>query len=266
MRRLLLMLLSCSASLILFAQTRHPKVETFSGVLINTITSLKDLRIDPNIKLKVTRDKYGIISHERDKEEVDEAPFIKKYDFKEMDKNYRDPLSAGQMNRNREITPQAVEVGNNFDGMGYTNVAPPDPTMVVGPNHVIQMINGSSGAYFKIWNKTGTVVVNQTYLTALVGGGYAGFGDPVTVYDQLADRYMLTEFGAIPTNLNYPNTIIMAYSQTNDPTGAWKVYKFTFPNEFIDYPKFAVWTDKYYASSNNFNSAGTAYLGSSMFA
>ncbi|MBP9152889.1 MAG: hypothetical protein KBF73_11445, partial [Flavobacteriales bacterium] len=40
----------------------------------------------------------------------------------------------------------------SFEGIGYTNVSPADPCVDVGPNHVIQMLNGGSGSYFKVWN------------------------------------------------------------------------------------------------------------------
>lgn len=37
-------------------------------------------------------------------------------------------------------------------------------------------------------------------------------------------------------------------------------------NKFNDYPKFGVWTDAYYMSDNQFNAAGTAFLGAGAFA
>ena len=62
-------------------------------------------------------------------------------------------------------------MGSNFNGMGYTFVNPPDPTICAGPNHIIQMINGNSGAYFKIFNKSGGQVVGQTFMDQLTGRG-----------------------------------------------------------------------------------------------
>ena len=84
-------------------------------------------------------------------------------------------------------------VGQSYDGMGYSSVNPPDPTMDVSATHVIQMINGSSGAYFKIWDKVnGSVLIDQTYLDnylSLPGGN----GDPIVLYDQIADRWLAHE-------------------------------------------------------------------------
>ena len=47
-------------------------------------------------------------------------------------------------------------------------------------------------------------------------------------------------------------------SQTSDPVaGGWFIYDFTTPN-FPDYPKYAVWPDAYYVSSNESSSAAYA--------
>ena len=155
---------------------------------------------------------------------------------------------------NRAIT-------GNFAGMPYQPLNPPDPTMCVGPNHVIQMINGSSGALFKVYNKSGGQVVAQTYLDAITGKG--GLGDPIALYDQLADRFVLTEFA------NKPETgtegLIVAITKTNDPAGQWYVYFFSTGNTFPDYPKFSVWPDAYYGTTNDFANASN-YSGSSVYA
>ena len=37
-------------------------------------------------------------------------------------------------------------------------------------------------------------------------------------------------------------------------------------NKFNDYPKFGVWPDAYYMTDNQFNQAGTAFLGAGAFA
>ena len=152
-------------------------------------------------------------------------------------------------------------ITQNFNGLPYQPLNPPDPSMCVGPNHIIQMINGSSGALFKVFNKTGGQIVAQTYLDAITGKG--GLGDPIALYDQLADRYVLTEFN------NKAETgsegLTFAVSQTNDPAGAWYVYFFSTGTTFPDYPKFSVWTDAYYATTNDFAN-GSTYSGSSVYA
>jgi hypothetical protein len=66
------------------------------------------------------------------------------------------PDPAWQRKYNEALPTRATgSIGQNYNGIGFTGVNPPDPVMDVGPNHVIQMVNGNSGAQFQIWNKAG---------------------------------------------------------------------------------------------------------------
>ena len=130
----------------------------------------------------------------------------------------------------------------SFNGIGNTNVSPADPSVDVGPNHVIQMINGGSGAYFKIWNKSGTQVLAQTYFDTYFNQP-GGAGDPIVMYDELANRWFMSEFTATG------NQFSIAVSSTADPLGTWYKYAFTAPN-FPDYPKYSIWNNAYIITSN----------------
>ena len=130
----------------------------------------------------------------------------------------------------------------NQDGMGYSFVNPSDNILDVGPNHVIQMINGSSGARFTVLDKSGNTLSAPLYMDDFFGFG-SGLGDPVVLYDALADRWFMAEFAS------GSNDIYIAVSQTASPLGAWYTYTFTAPN-FPDYLKFGVWSDMYIMTSN----------------
>jgi hypothetical protein len=85
-----------------------------------------------------------------------------------------------------------------------------------------------------------------------------GFGDPVVLYDQIANRWLLSEFagtGGVATDE------CIAISTTSDATGSYNRYGFHLGSNFFDYPHLGVWPDGYYMSDNVFNSAGTAWLG-----
>ncbi|MBK7678341.1 MAG: hypothetical protein IPJ29_02840 [Chitinophagaceae bacterium] len=172
-----------------------------------------------------------------------------------------DPLL--QTNNGRTEAASAI-VGANFDGMGFTSVNPADPVSATGPNHVIQMINAASGAVVRIFDKTGSTVVNSFLLSDITN--VQGAGDPIVLYDPIAGRWLLNEFGFSGGVTSYINTLIFAISVTDDPAGAWYVYSFADNSFFVDYQKIAIWHNAYYATSNDFNTAGTAYLGSSIYA
>ncbi|AVP97036.1 hypothetical protein C7S18_07445 [Ahniella affigens] len=137
----------------------------------------------------------------------------------------------------------------NFNaGSGTAN--PPDPVGDVGPNHYVRMSNVS----FQIFNKTGTSVFGPANINTLFSG-FGGAcetenaGDPIVLYDQLADRWLLTQFSdsAGPGFFN-----CVALSQTSDPTGAY--YRWAFPTAtFPDYPKYGIWGNAYLISTREVN-------------
>jgi hypothetical protein len=135
----------------------------------------------------------------------------------------------------------------NFAGQGYTNVTPPDTVGEIGRNYYIQMVNHGSGSLFTVYNKSdGSVAAGPMVLDTLATGGActSGSGDPIVLYDHLANRWLLSEFAS------FGNHLCVYISQTDDPiSGGWFAYDFGVPN-FPDYPKYAVWPDAYYVSSN----------------
>jgi hypothetical protein len=129
------------------------------------------------------------------------------------------------------------------------NANPPDTVGDVGPNHYVQMVNATQfGIYDKkiqIFDKSGVLVFGPAIFGNLWPEGdicRSNRGDPIVVYDHLADRWLLSQFAR-------PNHMCIAISQTADPTaGTWFLYTFD-TRVFPDYPKFGVWPDGYYMSS-----------------
>ncbi len=133
----------------------------------------------------------------------------------------------------------------NFAPQPFNGSTPPDTVGEVGLNHYVHMINGAGGTAVRIFNKAGNLVSGPFALDTLSPGGACsdGLGDPIPVYDELADRWVLTEFSG-------GGDVLCVYvSQTPDPTGAYHAYTFNTPN-FPDYPKYAVWPDAYYVGTN----------------
>jgi hypothetical protein len=156
----------------------------------------------------------------------------------------------------------------SFDGIGFPgvscNCAPPDTDGEVGNTQFVQMVNEG----FQIFNKaTGATVAGPTGISALWAGfggvcETSGHGDPVVLYDQMAQRWVISQFagGSIPTDE------CIAVSQTSDAAGSYYRYGFHLGSNFFDYPHFGVWPDAYYMAMNIFNSSGTALLGPQAFA
>lgn len=134
----------------------------------------------------------------------------------------------------------------NFAGIGATGSIPPDVSGDVGPNHYVQMVN----TVFSIYSKAGAVLAGPSNINTL----WAGFGgacqtqndgDPIVLYDPIADRWLMSQFAATS-----PPHQCVAVSKTASPvSGGYWLYDFTL-TDFPDYPKFAVWPDAYYMGAN----------------
>jgi hypothetical protein len=86
-------------------------------------------------------------------------------------------------------------------------------------------------------------------------------GDPIVQYDQLANRWILTQFAVSGT----PYTQCVAVSTSPDPTGTYFRYAFSYDRSFNDYPKMGVWPDAYYISYNMFRN-GRSFTGNTVCA
>lgn len=165
--------------------------------------------------------------------------------------------------QNSVVTNNMPSIQQNFEGVGNVNgVLPPDTQGDVGPNNYVQMINLS----FAIWDKQGNLLygpVPNTTLWQGFGGPCETFngGDPVTMYDESADRWFMSQLAYPGGSQGFHQCI--AISQTGDPTGAWYRYDFLYSQTNLnDYPKFGVWPDAYYMSANEFaNGASFAGVG-----
>ncbi|HOC43163.1 MAG TPA: hypothetical protein PKJ99_09125 [Thermoanaerobaculales bacterium] len=148
---------------------------------------------------------------------------------------------------------------------GQTNlsgVAPPDPVGDVGPNHYVAMSN----LHFAVFDKAGALLYGPAASNTL-WSGFGGDcqtdndGDPVVLYDQLADRWVLTQFTASgPTYFN-----CIAVSTSGNPLGSWYRYAVSTGSNFPDYPKYGVWPDAYYISTREF-AGGSSYTGVGAYA
>ena len=144
---------------------------------------------------------------------------------------------------------------DNFNVFGG-RVNPPDPVGDVSRNYYVEMIN----LVFGIYNKSGTLLLGPLDIGTL----WAGFsvpdcsdpsGDPIVVYDQLADRWLLSQFTTSgDTDPNKPYWNCVAISKTSNPTGQYYRYAFETKNFkfFPDYPKYGVWKDAYVITTREF--------------
>lgn len=227
------------------------------GILSTKTPKLSQWKILPRKPGNIpTRDASGLIFGRE----------IKKIVFREYGSKYEttDPLMQSNVNFINSSSSTPAVIDQNIDGIGFSNIAPADPSIAVGPDHIIQMVNGKDGsAYYRIFQKNNGNVLTEGFMDEIPGASYNGAGDCITWYDQFENRFVMTEFGDSSTSGIKVNTLIMAVSASPDPTGEWYIYEF-FNNDFFpDYPKYGNWNNAWFGMTRDFNDQ---YLGSSIWA
>ena len=155
------------------------------------------------------------------------------------------------------LTFEGFAATDNTPLYGFT-VNPPDTDGDVGPNHYVPMVNLVWGVYSKAGARlAGPLKVSQLWASAGFTDKCAteDDGDPIVLYDEYADRWILSQFAYGGGSVPYFECV--AISRTPDPAGQYYLYSFQVPNaEFPDYPKIGVWPDAYYMTVNQFTNLG----------
>jgi hypothetical protein len=144
---------------------------------------------------------------------------------------------------------------DNFNIFGF-RVNPPDPDGEVGPNNYVEMANLTFAVYDKAGNRLlGPVDTGTLWSGFAVPDCTDPSGDPVVLYDQITDRWILSQFTT--SGLDDPSKPFwncVAVSTTSDPTGSYYRYAFETGHFqfFPDYPKYGNWTDSYVLTTREF--------------
>jgi len=160
------------------------------------------------------------------------------YAYKALPKG-PDPAWQKEMGGNRDSRAPI----QNFDGTD-SPALPSDANGAIGPNHFMQTVN----SVYTIYNRAGTIVAGPTNMNLLfygVAGAQYNNGDPIVLFDEEADRWLAAEFSIEGSD----DSMLVAVSTTNDPTGTWYKYSFNV-DDTPDYEKFGIWRDGYYMGTN----------------
>ncbi|MFY9676378.1 MAG: choice-of-anchor D domain-containing protein [Terriglobales bacterium] len=176
----------------------------------------------------------------------------------EMPAGFQDPVAQKQ-----DIGGLVAVKGIDFDGISSNGYAPSDSNMAVGPTEIVEVVN----VLYQVFDKNGNTIAGPTNIQNIFSGlagdcSTSTYGDPVVLYDRQADRWLISMIGSGSTTSE-----CVAVSKTNDPTGAFYLYGYSFGSNLNDYPKFGTWptasNSAYLASFDifiNFGSYGGADL------
>jgi len=234
------------APIVIDMNNRHAPVRTtIAAEIIDTRSFPKQRQITGPFDGEVRNIKHALPKHSRDK-------------------------TLPQTEDNTPATPvgQAIAMdrvntgaGTGFTGIAQTEWSPPDPTLAVGPNHVVETVNSAIAFYDKT---TG----NETFSSHLGSPGSPGFFetvgadssfvfDPKCFYDHKVGRFVV-----IALETSGSSWIDIAVSDDDDPNGIW--YKYRTNSEiqlgnstyWVDYPGFGFDDNAWYVTNNLFLLSG----------
>lgn len=151
-----------------------------------------------------------------------------------------------------------------------TPFVPPNPNLAAGPNYIVVLINSLIAIYDKAGGLQGGFNDLPTFFASL--GVTGEVYDPRVIYDQNDNRFIMSFTNVDLSNPTFGNVLI-AVSQTSDPTGNWYKFKldskgFNFADNaatFPDFPNLGLSTSAIYISNGQFelNSSCLRYGGCS---
>ncbi len=156
---------------------------------------------------------------------------------------------------------QGFTTGVNFVGstLSDSGFIPPDTMGAVGTNHVSEMINGTFAVYDKTDGSLVSRVSLNTFWANVQGVTLNPFNsvfDPRIIYDPTIDRWIASVIDG-----GGGNTIFVAVSETDDPTGIWRGVQFVGDSvqgiRFNDFDTLGVDADGIYIATNNFGGPPT---------
>ncbi|HEY5047199.1 MAG TPA: hypothetical protein VII49_04150 [Rhizomicrobium sp.] len=164
------------------------------------------------------------------------------------------PLPKGVPGEDTVVQQSALPASHIVQEMAFdavredeNNAQVPDTNGAVGSTQFVEITNFDYAVYDKT---TGQIVLNPTN-TNTIFSGFGGLcentdpGDPVVIWDKLANRWLVSY-------LNYSGNyaLCIAVSTGPDATGTYNRYEYDYGGTLPDYPKYAVWPDAYYGTTN----------------
>ncbi len=193
------------------------------------------------------------------------------------------PEHTGGRQRNLGGEPNNLPVGgltarprtmieDAFPGIDQTGWVPPDPSLAVGPNHIVTSVNQD----IAFMTRDGTLIFQQTLgsqgnpgFFEDVGAGNFTF-DPKVFFDHYEQRFVIVAPEVYGSTESY---ITIAISDDDNPIGLWYKYRTDAVIQvgattyWWDYPGFGFDQDAFYVTSNLFglNQGGWGGVGYRIF-
>jgi len=146
----------------------------------------------------------------------------------------RRPESMPRLRAGAVLSAVSPAPATSFQALADNNtVIPPDPQGAAGPDHLMVTLNSQ----VRIQSRTGSVISTVSINSFWSRFGFAQVFDPRILYDPYGGRWI---FVALSDWQTTTSAVLIAVSQTSDPTGAWNLYAVDADpanQVFADYPR-----------------------------
>ncbi|NPA45786.1 MAG: hypothetical protein GXO24_01060 [Chlorobi bacterium] len=214
----------------------HPKVIKYP-IGFAVTPSLRDKPIVTDFSLD--NEEFYLNKHEE--REIDKSLPIPNHDSIYRNDPYRMQARPAQVNT---VQPDII---HHFAGQN-SGYYPPDANGDVNADYYFQVVNTT----YAIYDKDGNRVAGPSDLNSIfdpnLPGADCNDGDPIVLWDEQANKWFYAEFSLCGNN----DYMLIAVSQTADPTGAWWSWSYDV-DDTPDYMKFGIWEDGYYMATNTGN-------------
>ncbi len=207
--------------------TKSPFVLPIKGPVIS----------QPLVSLPIVKPAAQVVDESDEDENIAFAKDGRRYGTSNV--NDKDDVLASKSKQAEAIAGATPNATISFEGLNkLSNSSPPDVAGTVGKNHYIQMVNLA----FAVYDKTGNLLAGPSNTNSL-WQGFGGAcednnnGDAIVLYDQQADRYVLSQFA-----ISGAQSVCFAVSTSSDPLGTYYLYELA-TQRTPDYYKLGVWAD-----------------------
>jgi hypothetical protein len=187
---------------------------------------------------------------------------------------------SGITHRDQRLAPTGVATGINL------SLTPPDQGLAVGNGFVVEAVNNAVAVYRASTHaRLGLSALSAFFgvapeLNLATGDSGPFLSDPRVYYDWATGRFFLTELaiGQVPATGNFDGTsaLLIAVSQTNNPTGLWNVFRIDTTADgiaafgacpcFGDQPLIGADANGFYITTNAFSIATFGFRGAQVYA
>lgn len=154
--------------------------------------------------------------------------------------------------------PLARQAKSSAIGLNFTAATsqessyyPADPAGGVGPNHIVQLLNGYYSVYDKTTGSQLQAATNSDFWSQAGIPDVHYTTDPRLLYDAASQRW----FAVVVDNINTTNRFLVAVSRTSDPTTGWTgwaIHSDTTGQRWADFPTVGINRDGLYITATLF--------------